>query len=86
LSKPFVVLGDKTTHGGTVISADMTCDINGKYMARVTDKTVCPQCKGIFPIMLGAGDVVDGAGLLYARHLDSTACGAKLLSGQVTTF
>jgi uncharacterized Zn-binding protein involved in type VI secretion len=86
LSKPFIVLGDKTTHGGTVISADMTCDISGKYMARVTDKTVCPLCKGVFPIMVGAGDVVDGTGLAYARHMDSTACGAKLLSGQVTTF
>lgn len=85
MSRPFIVLGDKTTHGGTVISADMTCDINGKFMARVGDKTVCPRCKGIFPITSGANDVVDGAGKAYARHMDATACGAKLISGQVTT-
>ena len=86
MSKPFVVLGDKTTHGGTVISADMTSDINGKCMARVNDMTVCPRCKGVFAITTGASDVTDGAGRAYARHGDSTACGAKLLSGQVTTY
>jgi uncharacterized Zn-binding protein involved in type VI secretion len=85
VSKPFIVLGDKTTHGGTVISADMTCDINGKFMARWGDKTVCPRCKGIFPITSGASDVVDGSGMAYARHMDGTACGAKLLSSQATT-
>jgi uncharacterized Zn-binding protein involved in type VI secretion len=86
LSKPFIVLGDKTSHGGTVISADMTCDINGKYMARVNDTTVCPKCKGTFRITTGANDMTDGAGNAYARDGDSTACGAKLLSAQVTTY
>jgi uncharacterized Zn-binding protein involved in type VI secretion len=86
LSKPFVVLGDKTSHGGTVISADMTTDINGKYMARANDLTVCPRCKGTFAITTGASDMTDGAGNAYARHGDSTACGAKLLSAQVTTY
>jgi uncharacterized Zn-binding protein involved in type VI secretion len=78
-------MGDKTTHGGTVISADPTCDINGKNVARVGDMTVCPKCKGTFPIKTGASDLVDGAGNGYARHMDSTACGAKLISAQITT-
>lgn len=78
-------MGDKTTHGGTVISADLTVDINGKYVARVGDMTVCPKCKGTFPITSGPGDLVDGSGNAYARHMDSTACGAKLISGQMTT-
>jgi uncharacterized Zn-binding protein involved in type VI secretion len=86
LSKPFIVLGDKTSHGGTVISADVTCDINGKYMARVNDTTVCPKCKGTFAITTGASDMTDGVGNAYAHHGDSTACGAKLLSAQVTTY
>jgi uncharacterized Zn-binding protein involved in type VI secretion len=80
-----IVMGDKTSHGGTVISADMTCEINGKYMARVADMTVCPKCVGTFAITSGADDMKDGAGNAYARHGDSTACGAKLLSAQVTT-
>jgi uncharacterized Zn-binding protein involved in type VI secretion len=80
-----IVLGDKTSHGGTVITADFTCEINGKYMARVRDMVVCPKCKGIFAIKTGAPDLVDGEGRGYARHMDMTDCGAYLLSGQVTT-
>lgn len=84
--RDFIVMGDKTTHGGTVISADMASDINGKYMARVNDMTVCPKCKGTFAITSGASDMTDGAGNAYARHGDPTACGAKLLAGQVTAY
>lgn len=85
MSRPLIVIGDRTTHGGTVISADMTVDIDGKCVARVGDLTVCPKCKGIFPIKTGAHDLFDGAGNSYARHLDGTACGAKLISSQLTT-
>jgi len=79
-------MGDKTSHGGTVISADLTFGIHGKSVARVGDMTVCPKCKGTFPITSGPGDLVDGGGNGYARHMDSTACGAKLISSQVTTI
>ncbi len=85
MGRPLIVMGDKTTHGGTVISADLTFDINGKCVARVGDMTVCPKCKGTFAITSGPDDLVDGFGKGYARHLDSTACGAKLISGQITT-
>lgn len=85
MSLPLIVMGDKTTHGGTVITADLTFDINGKCVARIGDMTVCPKCKGTFPIKSGAGDLVDGSGDGYARHMDSTACGAKLISSQITT-
>jgi hypothetical protein len=30
--------------------------------------------------------LVDSDGNGYARHMDSTACGAKLISGQITTI
>ncbi len=79
-------MGDKTTHGGTVISADVTFTINGKNAARVNDMTVCPKCKGTFPITSGADDMKDAMGNAYARHMDSTACGAKLISGQITAY
>ncbi|CAN7621343.1 PAAR domain-containing protein [Pseudoduganella sp. LjRoot289] len=85
MNRPLIILGDKTSHGGTVIGADLTVDINGKYVARVGDMTVCPKCKGTFPITSGPGDLVDSGGNGYARHMDSTACGAKLISGQATT-
>lgn len=86
MSRPLIVLGDKTSHGGTVISADLTVDIHGKYIARVGDMTVCPKCKGTFPITSGPSDLVDSGGNGYARHMDSTACGAKLISSQMTTY
>lgn len=85
MSRPFIVIGDRTSHGGTVISADYTSDINGKFMARIGDLVVCPKCKGVFAITSGAPDVVDGEGRGYARHMDETACGARLIAGQSLT-
>jgi len=86
VSQPFIVLGDRTSHGGTVISADYTTDINGKYIARVGDLVVCPRkgCRGTFAITTGAPDMIV-TGAAPARHGDKTACGATLISGQATT-
>ena len=81
MSKPFATLGDRTTHGGTVITADYTFDIHGKYVARIGDLTACPRCKGIFAITSGAPDV-SSMGSGPARHGDKTACGATLLAAQ----
>jgi uncharacterized Zn-binding protein involved in type VI secretion len=86
MKRPLIVKGDRTTHGGTVITADFTSDIDGKYMARVGDLVVCPACKGVFAINSGASDMVDGEGRGYARHMDTTDCGARLISGQSTTI
>lgn len=80
MSKPIVVLGDKTDHGGVVISGAPESDIDGIPIARVGDKVSCPQCKGVFPIASGdATVIVDGQPV--ARHGDKTACGASLISG-----
>jgi uncharacterized Zn-binding protein involved in type VI secretion len=84
MSRPFIVMGDKTSHGGTVISADFTSYTNGKAMARVGDMVVCPKCKGTFRIKSGAEDMVDSEGRAYARHMDTTDCGAYLISSQST--
>jgi uncharacterized Zn-binding protein involved in type VI secretion len=77
-----ITVGDLTDHGGKVITGDCTSVIDGKAMAREGDLTSCPKCKGIFPILRGNGIVQDSEGKLYARHLDRTACGAKLISSQ----
>jgi uncharacterized Zn-binding protein involved in type VI secretion len=42
MSQGFVLLGDKTTHGGEVISASSTTIINGKPVALVGDEVRCP--------------------------------------------
>lgn len=85
MSNPFIVLGDKTDHGGTVVGVSSQTDIDGKPVARVGDQVSCPKCKGTFPIAAGDSTVIiDGRPV--ARHGDKTACGATLLSGQSRVF
>lgn len=81
--RPIIRYGDRTTHGGTVITADMTWDIDGKSAARVGDQVMCPRCKGTFPIVTGAPSVFSSSPV--ARHGDTTACGAVLLASQTNT-
>jgi uncharacterized Zn-binding protein involved in type VI secretion len=38
-----ITVGDKTDHGGTVISGSPTHDIHGRAIARLGDKVDCPQ-------------------------------------------
>ena len=84
MSRAFIVLGDTTSHGGKVITADQTFLIHGKATARVGDLVACPQCKGTFPIQVGAPDM-DSMGMAVAREGDKTACGATLIASQHTT-
>lgn len=72
-------LGDKTSHGGEVISASDTLKALGKGIALDGDMTFCPKCKGKFPIVVHQGDRKHH-GNRVAHHDDSTACGAKLIS------
>lgn len=81
----WIVLGDKTTHGGTVISASGFSATGGVKVARVGDMTICPRKgHGACPIVSGDSTViVDGKAV--AREGDSTACGAKLIASQAFT-
>jgi len=85
MGKPIIRMGDTTSHGGTVVSGDLTWNIYDKAVARVGDLTVCPKCKGIFPITEGADDL-DGFGQAVARQGDKTACGATLIATQVSAY
>jgi uncharacterized Zn-binding protein involved in type VI secretion len=80
--RAIVRYGDRTTHGGTVISGDLTYAIYGKSVARVGDMVRCPQCNDTYPIISGAYDVWSKHQI--ARHDDETACGAKLIASQHT--
>jgi uncharacterized Zn-binding protein involved in type VI secretion len=80
--RAIVRYGDRTTHGGTVVTADLTYVLYGKNVARVGDKVSCPQCGGTHPIVTGALDVLSGQPI--ARQDDETACGAKLIASQFT--
>lgn len=85
MGRPFIVLGDKTDHGGEVIEASGMTDTHGKRIARVGDKVTCPK-KGHRTTEIVTGDstmMIDGKAA--ARHGDQTACGAKLISSQSLT-
>ena len=71
---------------GKVITGSAASDVDGKPIARVGDKVICPQ-RGHGQTVIVSGDptlMVDGAPA--ALHGDRTSCGAILLSSQVTTY
>jgi uncharacterized Zn-binding protein involved in type VI secretion len=74
-----VRLGDKTSHGGEVVSASDSFTVLGKKVALEGDMAMCPQCRGKFPIK-PAGSTRKHHGKPVAYDGDMTACGAKLIS------
>ncbi len=83
MAGPLIRLGDKTSHGGTVVEASLVSDIGGIGIARLGDKVSCPV-HGDQTIATGDMTMlVDGKPV--ARHGDETGCGAKLIAGQQTT-
>ncbi|SCB22468.1 PAAR domain-containing protein [Cupriavidus alkaliphilus] len=86
MARPFILLGDKTDHGGVVITASGNTSTNGKGIACVGDRVTCPRSGhgGITVIVTGDPNVIID-GRAAARHGDKTACGATLLSSQGVT-
>ena len=83
MAGPVIRLGDKTSHGGTVVEASALSESGGSGIARLGDQTVCPA-HGASPIVSGdISCIVDGKPV--ARHGDRTACGATLIAGQFAT-
>ena len=85
MTRPIIVLGDATNHGGKVIQGAPTAAINGIPIARVGDAVTCPK-RGHGTTVIATGDanmLVDGKPV--ARHGDTTACGAGLISSQMLT-
>lgn len=74
-----VRLGDATSHGGKVISAQPTFKALGKPVAVAGDLTMCPQCKGTFPIQPSSSERHHN-GRAVAYNGDKAACGAALIS------
>jgi len=83
MSKPIIVLGDKTSHGGSVIEGSGQTLVGNKLVARIGDKVSCPR-HGTTTIVSGDPTLmVDGAAV--ARDGDKTTCGAVLVASQATT-
>ena len=49
--------GDRTSHGGVVVTGDETVMIFGQPMARLGDRVTCPKCSGTHTIVEGAASV-----------------------------
>lgn len=82
MSRPFIVFGDQTDHGGVVIEASVMTDTHGKGIARVGDQVTCPK-RNHGTTVIVTGDptmIIDGRAA--ARHGDKCACGATLISSQ----
>lgn len=76
-------MGDKTSHGGTVLEGSLHDICMGKPIAYVGHKTHCPKCKGTFPIIEGVlTTTFYGKGVAVAGM--RTACGAVLIATQFT--
>ncbi|AOF52401.1 hypothetical protein BKG91_10010 [Rodentibacter caecimuris] len=76
-----IVIGDKTTHGGTVLQGSQTMTAGGKAIARQGDLVACPKCKGNFPIVEGSSKM-SANGRAVALERMKTACGAELIASQ----
>lgn len=76
--KNVVVLGDKTSHGGTVISASSTFEIMGKYAALLNDSVSCPEHGPNRIIECDPGYEEVGKGIVV--HGCKTECGSMVLA------
>lgn len=81
MANNWIVVGDPTSSGGSVITGSSFTGIDGLPVARVTDQATCPSHKGAFPIVDGdATIIIDGQPV--ALHGSSLACGCKVLSAK----
>lgn len=82
--KGVIRFGDKTDHGGSVISASPTFLCWGKGVARVGDLVACPKDgHGVTPIVEGHATFTDrGKPVAFDGH--RAACGCKLISSLTT--
>jgi len=80
--KSQIIMGDKTSHGGVVISGSPTNSWYGIPIARKTDKVYCPKCKPhFFEITEGLKNCTDtDSGLPMATEGHLTTCGAFLIA------
>jgi uncharacterized Zn-binding protein involved in type VI secretion len=77
----FIVIGDRTSHGGEVISGDPTWTIDGIPVARVGDKVSCPRCERVSTIISSRFPALTDNGVPVAYDQDRTEdCGAVLYS------
>lgn len=80
MPRSVVRIGDRTSHGGVVVTGDQTLNVFGQAAARRGDMTTCPRCKGSYPIVEGTRST--GSSQWLALEGMRTACGATLIASQ----
>lgn len=81
MASPLARLGDRSSHGGTIITGASRTLVNGIPAARKGDLHSCPiQGHGVTPITTGSASVMI-EGKPAARVGDMTGCGATISSG-----
>lgn len=77
-----IVLGDKTSHGGRVVTATSKITVAGKPAARVGDLVSCPKKgHGVNAIVQGSS-VLFCSGMAIAVNGSLCKCGCVLIAGQ----
>jgi len=71
--------GDKTTHGGSVLTASATMKFGGIGAARKGDKVSCPE-HGNTTIVEGNPNYLDEDGIPIAFEGHKCGCGCTLIS------
>ncbi|MNM34978.1 hypothetical protein D3C81_456400 [compost metagenome] len=81
LSKRWIVLGDRTTGDGTMITGAPDTDINGAKVCRKGDIATCPRHKGTFSIIAGCDISITIDGQPVALDGAALACGCRVMAG-----
>ncbi|WP_336293480.1 PAAR domain-containing protein [Cronobacter dublinensis] len=80
---PIIRKGDKTTHGGAVVTCSSTMKFGGIGVARKGDKVSCPiPGHGMTVIIEGNSRYLEN-GIPVAFHGHKCACGCSLISSFV---
>lgn len=78
-------VGDRTSHGGNVVTGANNSEAMGRPVARVGDKCTCPR-SGHRDCFIVEGDPtvqIDGRAVAFDGH--KTSCGATLISSLSTS-
>lgn len=81
--KPIIRVGDRTSHGGTVVEAHQLLVVLGKPVAGVGHQVDCPKCSGT-PVIEDGPLSATFMGVLVAVDGMKTTCGATLIASQQT--
>lgn len=76
--KNMIYVGDRTSHGGTVLTGSERIKVGGRRAARVGDRVSCPL-HGDNEIVEGSSSMKD-AGASLARDGDRARCGCVLIA------